>query len=217
MADSRTRPSLCECPAFVCPCPAHIYNRAVGQWYCAYCTSRNYTALNRCCVCALPGRCVEKDSGDWYCDEHGHQCDVLVPLPEGCGWLARNLPCSQISRMFDSNGRYICHDHLEELVSDGGTLRFRSAGLRISADDIPDNASLGSLDFDGEVIDLDGISTVIEGECPICLEPKVTWRRLKACGHELCAGCLRELICSSLENRFLCPFDRRPLFDLSPD
>ncbi|KAF9739514.1 hypothetical protein PMIN01_02148 [Paraphaeosphaeria minitans] len=43
---------------------------------------------------------------------------------------------------------------------------------------------------------------------------KIKWRRLQACGHELCEECLREQMRSSLQNKFLCPFDRRSFFDL---
>lgn len=207
------RPLFCECPTFVCPCIALIYNRTVGRWYCAYCTSRSYTILNRCCLCHLPGRCVDKDTGEWYCNDHGHQCDVLVPRPEGCGWPARNLPCSQLAQLLSSNGRYMCHDHLEEMIAGEGNVNLRPLHPQANIDHLLLDAPPTPLDHEGELVDLDAFSTLVERDCPICLEPKFKWRRLTTCGHELCEECLQRQLRSSIHNRLLCPFDRRSLFD----
>lgn len=214
MTTRRARPHLCESPTFLCPCPAQVYNRTVGRWYCAYCTSQSYSALNRCCRCHLPGQCVDKYTGNWYCGEHGRQCDVLVPRPPGCGWPARRLPCSQRSLRFSQGGNYICDDHFEEVAVRPDGVVFRLS--RVPTADLDDalEYSLTALDADGEVLDLDSFSSVVERDCPICLSPKIKWRRLTACGHELCEDCLKEQMRSSLHNKFLCPFDRRPLFDL---
>ena len=215
MSGPRDPPSSCESPAFACPCPAQIYNRAVGHWFCAYCSSQNYTALNLCRLCAQAGRCVDKETGDWYCGEHGHQCDVVVPRPERCGWPVRKLPCFQLARMHDFDGRNICHDHLQELITHHGTLRFRSPGLQIRVQNVFDRSAPTPLLVNGETFNLDNISTLTERECPICRGPRVRWRRLKACGHEICETCLREQMSSTLANRFLCPFGRRSLFDVA--
>lgn len=210
----RARPVLCESLWFPCPCFAQIFNRNVGRWYCAYCTSRSYNALNRCCRCNLPGRCINKDTGDWFCEEHGHQCDVLVPRPPGCGWPARNLPCSQLARMFHHDGHCICDDHLAETSVYPSSLAFRTlSGQFDSTHDSP-SSSLANLNSGHGFLDLNSFSTVVERECPICLVPKVRWRRLRVCGHEVCEECLAEQVRSSLRNRFLCPFDRRPLLDV---
>ena len=169
--------------------------------------------LNRCHTCDRPGRCVDKDTEAWYCEEHGRQCDVLVPRPEGCVSRARNLPCSQMAHMRHQDGHFVCEDHLDDIFAARGVVTIRSLQPRTGVEDSSAGASIGPLDNDGESVDLDEISTIANKECPICLEPKAKWRILKACGHELCEDCLREQLRSSLFRGLLCPFDRRLLFD----
>ena len=115
--------------------------------------------------------------------------------------------------MRDDHGRYVCDDHLDAIIMDRGIVTFRPRYLHADIDNPAAGSSLTPLDFNGELIDLDNISTVVERECPICLGPKIKWR-LKACGHEICEDCLREQMRSSLHKKFLCPFDRRSLFDV---
>jgi hypothetical protein len=223
MNTNRPRPFHCENPAFPCRCRAKILNRNVGRWFCSYCTSQNYNVLNRCSRpgCTLPGRCVNKDTGDWYCgEEHGHQCDILVPRPEGCGWPARRLPCSQIAWRTHEDRQWICEDHFVEYHVGPGHLAFRALPRPFDSANSPVESSHTPLGTNSEWIDLnrfsaalDSVDSLLNGDCPICRTPKIQWRRLGVCGHELCDDCLREQMRSSLQNKFLCPFDRRPLFD----
>lgn len=207
---------------FPCRCRAQILNRNVGRWYCAYCTSQNYNALNQCSRCSLPGKCVNKVTGEWFCGEdHGHQCDIMVPRPHGCGWPAWRLPCSQLAWRTHQSRQYICEDHFVEYYTRMGHLSFRTLPQSFEPTSIPTASSFTSLGASTQWIDLDRFSTVsdnvdsvLERECPICRGLKLKWRRLTECGHELCEECLREQMRSSLRNKDLCPFDRRPMFDL---
>ena len=114
-------------------------------------------------------------------------------------------------------GHFLCDDHLDDVSAARGVVTIRSLQPRAEVEDSSAGTSIAPLDDDDESVDLDEISTVADRECPICLEPKAKWRILKACGHELCEDCLRAQVGSSLDNRFLCPFDRRLLFDLPVD
>ncbi|KAF2451543.1 hypothetical protein P171DRAFT_438256 [Karstenula rhodostoma CBS 690.94] len=96
------------------------------------------------------------------------------------------------------------------------SLAFRTLPDLFDSTNVSPSSSFIPLEGDHEFIDLDSFSTVVERDCPICLAPKVKWRRLRTCGHELCEDCLREQMHSSLQNKFLCPFDRRSFFDSPP-
>lgn len=216
MFNIRARPDRCESPNFRCPCAAIIWSRVHRKWLCGYCTSHKYTPQIRCSLdgCFGPGRSVEKDTGNWYCDAHGHQCEVYVARPEGCRWPSLNLVCSQEARTMDQNRQYICDDHLEEMAAHPNRpLRLTVAHYDGSVEDAAESPT--NIQEDDVVsIDLDVFSTVVERNCPICFEPKLKWRKLTSCGHELCEECLHNQILSSFRNRFLCPFDRRPFFGL---
>ena len=115
--------------------------------------------------------------------------------------------------MHSQVGRYVCDDHLDDIVAARGGLTFRPLRSHAGFGVLRQDESLGA----DRLIHLDFISRVVERECPICMEPKAKWRALKVCGHELCEDCLQEQLLSTLDNRFSCPFDRRSLFDTQAD
>ncbi|KAH9866019.1 hypothetical protein J1614_008583 [Plenodomus biglobosus] len=56
---------------------------------------------------------------------------------------------------------------------------------------------------------LDRVSTEVDTECSICLEPQRSMRRLGVCGHMFCADCLVKQMKSRMIRRYDCALCRR--------
>ncbi|KAH9867188.1 hypothetical protein IAQ61_007780 [Plenodomus lingam] len=58
---------------------------------------------------------------------------------------------------------------------------------------------------------LDSVSTEVDTQCSICLEPQRSMRRLEVCGHMFCADCLMAQMKSKMVRRYDCALCRRSL------
>ncbi|KAI8943057.1 hypothetical protein NX059_001093 [Plenodomus lindquistii] len=59
---------------------------------------------------------------------------------------------------------------------------------------------------------LDSVSTEVNTDCSICLEPQRSMRRLGTCGHMFCADCLMSQLKSGMARKYDCALCRRCMF-----
>ena len=227
----RTRPDVCEWFRG-CSNPALIYYAFSDKWLCSYCIGDTRMGRPLCTEDGWRrGSCVDTESQQWFCDSHPDRCEAIIERPQGES-TGNSHRCMRTGALYESNvlDRYYCIDHKPdnqglydtEPVADVAIGPPTISQTLLSTTHLADIASVPR-DYPSIVVatpdlanhhNLDILSTVVDTECCICLEPQRSMRRLIACNHMFCEDCLSKQVNGPYARAHDCPLCRKDIFDL---